>query len=583
MNVEHRSNWREAPVAEAGTGPVTGQVSLSDFDPVARLKELRLKPMPSAPHSTEQRILHISLYCYKSFPIRIFHVLSLKDGMDSHALFFKNNFTNRHLPISDREMGLLEDLIKKIDPHVITMSVMAPYALAARQMVKAIRKISAADVIIGGKYPTIAPNEALEFADYACKGDGEILLLNIHERLRQGRDLKNLKGLWYKEADGQIVDMGQESLYQEMDDIPYPAINEAQMHFIEKNTVSTVDPEIFESELLMMAGRGCVYLCSFCVNSLLIPMNRGNGRFVRIRSPENVLEEIDYRLSKYKNPEMITFNDEIFGVIDEWVADFAKKYKAACGLPFECELVPTLIKEQNIRQLVDAGMVSLHFGVQSGHDEIRKDVMHRPGTGADLREKAEILRRCGIKPQYDIILENPFDTEDSLVDALELLLSFETPINLNTYKMQYFPHYPFTKMALAAGYIGEEHVTDEFIANSVLYNMVYRPKFPALNRRDYLENCIYLIPWTGRLTRNLVGYLSKKHNPFFGFAVTCLAQIRYYQEFEQVMYLVWFRRYVLGFKMLVRGDFKALLSKIKLISKSRHYENLKTGRISTRQ
>ncbi len=582
MNVEHRSSWREAEKSEANSSISIGHVAPTDFDPVARLKELRSKPVPDAPVSKEQRILHISLYCYKSFPIRIFHVLSLKDNIDSHALFFKNNFTNRHLPISGHEIDLLKKLVGEIDPHVITISVMAPYALAARQIVSEIRTISDADVILGGKYPTIAPEEALDFADYACKGDGELLLLNIHERLRSGSDLKNLKGLWYKDEAGDIVDMGQEVLYQEMDDIPYPAIDEAQMHFIEKNNLSTVDPEIYEHELLMMAGRGCVYLCSFCVNSLLIPMNRGNGRFVRIRSPENVLEEIDYRLSKYKDPRSITFNDEIFGVFDDWVEDFSAKYKAHCKLPFECELVPSLIKEDNIKHLVSAGMVSLHFGVQSGHDEIRKDVMHRPGTGADLREKAEILRRCGIKPQYDIILDNPFDNEASLADALELLLSFETPINLNTYKMQYFPHYPFTKMALSAGYITEEHVTDEFIANSVLYNMVYRPKFPALNRRDYLENCIYLVPWTGKLVRNLITYLEKNDNLLLGFLVTLLAQIRYYQSFEQVMALVWTRRCVLGLKMLARGDFKPLVAKIRFIAKSRRYEQPNTGRLSSR-
>jgi radical SAM superfamily enzyme YgiQ (UPF0313 family) len=508
--------------------------------------------------------------------------LSLKDGIDSHALFFKNNFTNRHLPISDHEIDLLIDLVKEIDPRVITMSVMAPYALAARKIVSEVRKFSNADVIIGGKYPTIAPNEALDFADYACKGDGELLLLNIHERLRKGEDLKNIKGLWFKDDDLNIIDMGQEVLYQEMDDIPYPAIDEAQMHFIEKNTHSTVDPEIFEDELLMMAGRGCVYLCSFCVNSLLIPMNRGNGRFVRIRSPENVIEEINYRLSKYENPEFITFNDEIFGVFDEWVEDFAAKYKVACDLPFECELVPTLIKESNIQTLFDAGMTSIHFGVQSGHDEIRKDVMHRPGTGADLKEKAEILRKIGIKPQYDIILDNPFDTEESLAEALELLLSFAFPLNLNTYKMQYFPHYPFTKMALKAGHITEEHVTDEFIANSVLYNMVYRPKFPALNRRDYMENCIYLVPWGGKFIRSLITHLNKTHNPVLGFIVTLLAQIRYYQSFEQVMWLVWTRRIALGLKMFIRGDYKSLITKIKIVSKSRPDEQPNTGRISAR-
>ena len=47
--------------------------------------------------------------------------------------------------------------------------------------------------------------------------------------------------------------------------------------------------------------------------------------------------------------------------------------------------------------------------------------------------------------------------------------------------MQYFPHYPFTNMALEAGHVTPDQVTDEGIADAVMYNMVYRPKFPAFN------------------------------------------------------------------------------------------------------
>ncbi|MEK9725629.1 MAG: radical SAM protein [Rhodospirillaceae bacterium] len=515
--MKHRSDYRTAAEESVAHTFIPGVTIDDAFDAEARLKALAPMPLPETVPDDAPRVLHVSMYCYKSFPIRIFHVLSLKDGLNSHAVFFKNNFTNDHLPVTGKELDLLVDLVKDVDPHMITFSVLAPYVVATRQAVAAIREVSDAMIVIGGKYPTIAPHEALEFADYACKGEADLTMLRIHERLRQGRDLRGLRGLWYKDDDGQVVDMDQDALYQEMDDIPYPAIAEMQMHFIEKNSISEVDPELFDDEMLVMAGRGCVYLCSFCVNSLLIPMNRGNGRFVRIRSPEHVLEEIDYRLAKCRRPSIVTFNDEVFGVWDDWVEDFSKVYKDRCDIPFECELVPRLVKENNMRALAGAGMVSMHFGVQSGHDDVRNDIMHRPGSNDELIEKSDILKRVGITPQYDIILDNPFDTAESLSEALRLLLAFDTPIRLNTYKMQYFPHYPFTMMALEAGHVKPDQVTDEGIADAVMYNMVYRPKFPALNRRDYLENCIYLVPWWNKLwIRRVLFKLQKAHNPLLG-------------------------------------------------------------------
>ncbi len=578
----HRAAYRGGCSASTAARPgiVTG---CNGFDAEARLRVLARNPLPNKPLSSAVRVLHISLYCFKSFPIRIFHALSLKDGVDSHAIFFKNNFTNDHLPVTETELALLRERVRTIDPHLITLSVMAPYVVAARQVIAEIRNVSSATIIVGGKYPTISPTDAVGIADYACKGEGELPLLRVFERLRRGQcDLRGIKGLWYRDDDGVVVDMGQETLYQELDHIPYPAISECQMNFIELNRVSERDPEIDDEEMLMMAGRGCVYLCSFCVNSVLIPMNRGNGRFVRLRSPEHVIEEINYRRAKCAKAIRISFNDEVFGVFDDWVADFAAKYKGHCRLPFECELVPKLIKEHNIQLLADAGLFSLHFGIQSGHDEVRRDIMNRPGNNKELLEKAAVLEKYGVERQFDIILGNPFDTVETFEMALDLLLAMPRPMSLNTYKMQYFPHYPFTMMAIEAGYISSEDVSYEKVAESTLYNFIYRPKFPALSRRDYLENCIYIMPWDSSTIRWLVATLRRHHNVLLGFIVSLLAIVRYNTDFEQRPALIWLRRVVLGVRLLARGDFNSLVRKtIRAITTPIPFRP-RTGRLSSR-
>ncbi len=556
-------------------------VDSAAFDAAQRLKAVARNPLAPDTSDAATRVLFISLYCNKSFPVRIFHALSFKCGVDSHAVFFKNNFTNDHLPVSNIEIGLLRDVVRSVNPQAIMVSVMAPYVPPARKMVAAIREICSAPVILGGKFPTISPDDALDFADYACVGEGELALLRIFERLRAGRDFRGIKGLWHKDDAGGIVDMGQERLYQELDDIPYPAIGERQMYFIEQNALVRRDTELDDEEMLMMAGRGCVYLCSFCVNSLLIPMNRGNGKFVRIRSPEHILEEIDYRRARCGRAARIGFNDEVFGVFDDWVEDFSKKYKAGCDLPFECELVPKLIKEHNVRKLADAGMFSLHFGIQSGHEETRNDIMHRPGSNAELVDKAMLLRRYGVEPQFDMILDNPFDTAEALEGAIDFLLKMPRPFKLNTYKMQYFPHYPFTQMALKAGHMRPEDVTYEAVSESVLYNWIHRPKFPAFARRDYLENCIYVMPLNSEWVFSLIGGLRRRHSVVLGILVTLLARIHYRYAFERRMGLVWIRRIYLGVRMILAGEARALLAKAATVLARAKYSP-PTGRISAR-
>lgn len=561
---------------------LTGVPDDGDFDAVARLKSIARLPLPEVPPADGVRVLHISLYCYKSFASRIFHALALKDGANSHAMFFKNNFTNDHLPVTETEIQLMKARVTAARPEIVMLSVMAPYVIAAERIVREIRSISDATVIIGGKYPTIDPVHALRIADYACKGEGELVLLHVLARHRHGRDFRGIKGLWYKDDTGRAIDMGQQFLHQEMDDFPYPAIAEPQMSFVEMNRITETDPEIDEEEFLMMAGRGCVYLCSFCVNSLLIPMNRGNGRFVRLRSPENVIEEIEYRRRKCKKADRITFNDEVFGVFDDWVTDFSNKYKAACHMPFECELVPRLIKEHNVEQLAKAGMNSLHFGIQSGQDDIRKEIMHRPGSNAELIEKAQILEAHGVMPQFDIILGNPFDTAGSLGEALDLLLALPQPMRLNTYKMQFYPHYPFTNMALEAGHITADDVSYEKCAEGTLYNMVFRPAFSFFDRRVHLENAIYVMPLQIPAVHKMVVALRRHDSILLGAMISLIAVYRYNTGFEQRPALIWMRRVVIGVTLLFRGDWKMLAKKTVRAFARPIQRRTHTGRLSSR-
>ncbi len=257
------------------------------------------------------KVVYISLYCYKSFPIRTFHSISLREGINSHAIFFKDSSANNHRQVTKKEINIFLDVVKSLKPDLIAMSILAPYVVVAKKLIYYLRRECDVPIIVGGKYPTVSPDKALEFADYACRGEGELVLREIFKRMEKGLDLSNIKGLWYKNENGEVVDQGQQTLIQNLDEIPFPSVGDPQMYFIEKNLLLENDPELMDPLIWVMSGRGCVYQCSFCINSLLAPMNKGNGKFVRQRSPINVIEEIEHRLKKHKRPEKVFFVDEV--------------------------------------------------------------------------------------------------------------------------------------------------------------------------------------------------------------------------------------------------------------------------------
>ena len=506
------------------------------------------------------KIVYISLYCNKSFPIRIFHSLSRKEGIDSHAIFFKNSSANNHTLVTEREIGILLDVVRNIKPDLIAMSILAPYVVVAKKLIHCIRKEYDVPAIVGGKYPTVSPDKALEFADYACVGEGELVLREIFKSMKSGLDLKKIKGLWYKNINGEVVDQGQQPLIQNLDEIPFPSVGDPQMYFIEKNHLLESDPELKDVLIWVMSGRGCVYQCSFCINSLLVPMNKGNGKFVRQRSPNNVIEEIEYRLKRHKYAEKAFFVDEVFGTSFNWTKEFSEKYKERVGLPFFCELIPKLISEDNIKLLAGSGLNELNFGIQSGSDEIRNKVMNRPGTNKEILQKINILKKYKVNPRYDLILGNPFDTVEIFEETIDLLLQLPFPMAFNTFKMQFFPHYPFTLQALRKGFITEKDLTDENLENSVFRSWAFVPKIFSVNRRDYLESCVYLIAWNSNVGRRIAVYLRRRDSCLLGFTANILATFKYLFIFKRP---TWLRLLFWKNKMVLSGDIKKLKLSIK--------------------
>jgi anaerobic magnesium-protoporphyrin IX monomethyl ester cyclase len=481
------------------------------------------------------KIVYISLYRFLSFPVRVLHALSRREGVDSYALFFKDANTNIHKKVTLDEIKILLDLIASIQPDIIGISLLAPYAELTKELVPAINKISNAPVVIGGKYPTITPERALEFCDYACIGEGEHVMLEIFECFKNQAGYKNIKGLWYKEPNGNIVNKGQQPLLQNLDEWPFHSVGDPQMYFIENNRLTETDIEQYSTSINMMAGLGCFYKCSYCVNSLLIPMNKDNGKLVRVKTPRSLVNEITHFKDRYANPKEIYFHDEVFGVSYTWTVEFCEEYiKSDIKLPFIIEMIPKMIQEKNIALLADAGLQGLTFGIQSGSEAVRNDILSRPGKNSELIEGAYILEKYKIKQYYDLILQNPFETYKDIESTLILLSNMPEPFSLHVYKMIFFPNYPISEQALKAGHIQDKDLTDKAIANSAINNWVYIPKTFTTNRKQILENCIFTLRYKKSFVRRIIKRVTYEKSVILSIFLNIIAKYYYVKDFTKL-------------------------------------------------
>ncbi len=439
-------------------------------------------------------ILLVALYRYQNFPIRILHALLENiEGIEPHTIFFKNNYTNAVTPPSIKEQTLFKEKIAELQPKMVGFSVYSPYVQIARKLTALVKENSSALVMWGGIHATLSPENCLEQSDIVCIGEGEGALEDLVVCLRDGKDYHAINNLWVRQ-NGMRQKNPLRPLIQNLDSVPFPAYARNSFYFIGSNKITRQDPAIVDPILATMPARGCPFSCSFCVNSLLRPLYRGLGPYNRRRSAANVIAEMQAILAIPGNKkELVEFHDENFGTDESWLNDFEALYPKQIGLPFKVQYNPKLIKSDLIARLKRCGLHRIKFGIESGADTIRNQIFKRPGKNTEILKLAHQISQYDVKIRYDLIIDNPYDTEQTLKETIDLLLKLPKPLRFNLYSLQYFPEYPLTRQAIQDGHISEQEASLDYLNQKMARNWAFVPRLLPLNKKQMMHNIIWLM------------------------------------------------------------------------------------------
>ena len=161
----------------------------------------------------------------------------------------------------------------------------------------------------------------------------------------------------------------------------------------------------------------CPYKCSYCFNSNKEWQKMVSGNRLRYHSPDWLIEEIEKTFTDYGG-DLVSFQDDIFGIDMKWLEEFVRKYQRL-RIPFFAQLRPRLITEDRIKLLKEANIHIVSFAIESGNEKTRREILDREEPNAVIRKGCELLHRYGIKFRMQNLLGLPVD--DPLGDALETL------------------------------------------------------------------------------------------------------------------------------------------------------------------
>lgn len=351
-------------------------------------------------------------------------------------------------PFSERELRLFVDLIKELRPDFIGFSLTTVVFNAAVKLTALVKKeIPGIPVIWGGIEPTIEPEKCLEFADIVCLGEGEEAVCEFAEAISEDKDYRGIRNLWFKDED-RLIKNDLRELIQDLDSIPLPDFSFDDKYLIDSDRLfqgKMLQRKLNDGHYETITSRGCPFSCTYCCNDqlkILYP----NQKYIRRRSVENVIDELRL-VKRERKPDFIDFHDDIFTFNRQWIEKFADLYKQYINLPFFCNIHPRYTKEDIILTLKNSGLSGTTFGIQSGSEYVANEIYNRKVLNEDIIACSNLLHRLGINHNFDLITNNPLETEEHCIETLDLLLALPRPrLNNGLSKLSFFPGTEITKM-----------------------------------------------------------------------------------------------------------------------------------------
>jgi radical SAM superfamily enzyme YgiQ (UPF0313 family) len=326
--------------------------------------------------------------------------------------------------------------IEEFKPDVIGFSVFSVLWDYTKEIARDIRTYYRVPHIAGGYQAILAPEETAEcdLIDVICTGEGELTLAEYLDALEQGRPLKEVQGIWYRE-NGQVIKNGMRPAIPDLDTLPFP--NWDLFEDIEKYLY-------FLGRLYVIGSRGCPYRCTFCAETSLERKDLFAGKRWRERTPERYVEEVAYQYEKFKNRGMVGAHmfDTVFSFNDKWLDRWVEAYRAKGlheKLPFTIFVRPDKhnASPAKIARLAEAGCAQVRMGIESGNDVVRKGELRKPGcTNNGIEEITAMLSENGILAKTYSIIGFPHDTKDSIRATIRFA---DNPLVQTQFVLSYTP------------------------------------------------------------------------------------------------------------------------------------------------
>jgi len=351
----------------------------------------------------------------------------------------------------------LESAIRSFDPGVVGLSVRnvdnvnmlhpVSYLPEILRVARHIRKLTSAPIVVGGSGASLMPEHVLRYlaSDFIIVSDGEESFVQLLRSLETGAAPTDIPGV------GLLLDGRFHLTLPRLDDF---AVRPADLgKWIDMGPYLRIG-----SSYNIQTKRGCRQHCIYCTYNQSLEGNR-----IRLRSPVDVVDEIEQALFKYR-PTTFEFVDSVFNeplehsvqILEEivrrpWKADFT-----AMGMH------PRGLDKRYLDLMWTAGFRSFMITPESASETMLRN--YRKGFRRDeVIRAAEAINETAFAAWWFFMIGGPGETNDTLAESLEFALKYlqkgGRPVSHVAHFFLGVRIYPDTSLwdiAVREGFVGEK-------------------------------------------------------------------------------------------------------------------------------
>jgi len=322
-------------------------------------------------------------------------------------------------------------------PDIVGLTGMSIEWTGFKEVLHTIGQAMGKEVIFaaGGPHATIFSTLVLEKTpvEYVIKGEGEETFLELINALHRHSDIRKIKGLAYRNRRHQIIETPERDPIREINRLPFPAYDLIPMedYFVNPHFHGNLNK--YRRVLPLVTSRGCPFHCSFCFHMF--------GNKFRPRSAENVLEEIDWLVHKYRIREFQieddTFNFHLPRAKKIMRKVIGRDYNLAISFPNGIRA--DLIDEELMALFKEAGVYRIHFGIETAVLRIQK-IASKPLNMNKLNKSIGLTFQAKISSHGFFMIGFPTETEPEIRKTI----SYATTSKLTTANFSIVKTYPGT-------------------------------------------------------------------------------------------------------------------------------------------